>query len=274
MRELIVHLTFISTLCTTTHHLVPPHITWFGVSPGDSDLPGTCDEFVFRLSSCFQFGQSLALRSGHSRDSICRDTFALVEFLIRLFDPEQEYLYTVIPSTWQRSSLRTQALQSVWELTSTMPETGDDANPSPEQATPRASTGPVSTTETRLIDTKGLLQVSPYFGVRASFLGKGWSACEEYKKNRASLGNTSRMSRLSAWDPELADQAYILLASLCKDEASGCVRSAEDRTWVSGVAGPLAGKNGAELYDSETRASLFGSGIRMLRRTRLEQESG
>ena len=100
MRELIVHLTFISTLCTTTHHLVPPHITWFGVSPGDSDLPGTCDEFVFRLSSCFQFGQSLALRSGHSRDSICRDTFALVEFLIRLFDPEQEYLCTVIPSTW------------------------------------------------------------------------------------------------------------------------------------------------------------------------------
>ena len=79
----------------------------------------------------------------------------------------------------------------MWELTSTMPETGDDANPSPEQATPRASTGPVSTTETRLIDTKGLLQVSPYFGVRASFLGKGWSACEEYNKNRATLGNTS-----------------------------------------------------------------------------------
>ena len=37
-----------------------------------------------------------------------------------------------------------------------------------------------------------------------------------------------RKSRVSVEDPELADQAYTLLAFLCKDEACTYVRSAED----------------------------------------------
>ena len=37
-----------------------------------------------------------------------------------------------------------------------------------------------------------------------------------------------RNSRLSEEDLELSDQAYILLALLCKDEACAYVRSAED----------------------------------------------
>ena len=70
-----------------------------------------------------------------------------------------------------------------------------------EQSTPQ-STAPI----TRLIDTKSLLQVTPYHGDKASFLG--------WKRSSENL--------------ELSDQACTLLASLCKDEACAYVRSAED----------------------------------------------
>ena len=43
--------------------------------------------------------------------------------------------------------------------------------PTTEQAAPQASATPV----TRLIDTKSLLQVTPYHGDKASFLGWKWS---------------------------------------------------------------------------------------------------
>ena len=76
--------------------------------------------------------------------------------------------------------------------------------------TPQASTPSV----TRLIDTKSLLQVTRYHGDEASFLGWKW---QDFRK-----------SRLSAGDLELSDQAYTLLALLCKDEACAYVRSAED----------------------------------------------
>ena len=101
--------------------------------------------------------------------------------------------------------------------------------------TPQTSTPSV----TRLIDTKSLLQVTPYHGDKASFLGWTWSfliavraiskpLCEGFKKNEDHTNQDFRKSRLSAGDLELSDQAYTLLALLCKDEACAYVRSAED----------------------------------------------
>ena len=98
---------------------------------------------------------------------------------------------------------------------------------------------PQSTAVTRLIDTKSLLQVTPYHGDKASFLGWKWSfliavrAISEplhdgLKKIEDNMNQDFRKSRLSIEDLELADQAYTLLALLCKDEACANVRSAED----------------------------------------------
>ena len=101
--------------------------------------------------------------------------------------------------------------------------------------TPQTSTPSV----TRLIDTKSLLQVTPYHGDEASFLGWIWSFLiavraiskplyEGFKKIEDNINQDFRKSRLSAGDLELSDQAYTLLALLCKDEACAYVRSAED----------------------------------------------
>ena len=100
---------------------------------------------------------------------------------------------------------------------------------------PQTSTTPV----TRLIDTKILLQVTPYHGDKASFLGWKWSFLiavraiskppyEGLKKIENNMKQDFRNSRLSNEDLQLSDQAYTLLALLCKDEACACVRSAED----------------------------------------------
>ena len=112
--------------------------------------------------------------------------------------------------------------------------TGSNRTPTTEQSTPQ-STAPV----TRLIDTKSLLQVTPYHGDKASFLGWKWSFSiavraiskplyEGLKKIEDNMNQDFRKSRLSIEDLELADQAYTLLALLCKDEACAYVRSAED----------------------------------------------
>ena len=103
-----------------------------------------------------------------------------------------------------------------------------------EQSTPQ-STAPV----TRLIDTKSLLQVTPYHGDKASLLGWKWSFLiavpaiskplyEGLKKIEDNMNQDFRKSRLSIEHLELADQAYTLLALLCKDEACAYVRSAEN----------------------------------------------
>ena len=103
-----------------------------------------------------------------------------------------------------------------------------------EQRTPQ-SKAPV----TCLIDTKSLLQVTPYHGDKASLLGWKWSFLitvraiskplyEGLKKIEDNMNQDFRKSRLSNEDLELSDQAYTLLALLCKDEACACVRSAED----------------------------------------------
>ena len=92
---------------------------------------------------------------------------------------------------------------------------------------------------TRLIDTKSLLQVTPYHGDKASILGWKWSLLiavraiskplyEGFKKIEDNINQDFRKSRLSAGDLELSDQAYTLSALLCKDEACAYVRSAED----------------------------------------------
>ena len=92
---------------------------------------------------------------------------------------------------------------------------------------------------TRLNDMKSLLQVTPYRGDKASFLGWKWSFLiavraiseplyEGLKKIEDNMNQDFRKSRLSNEDLELLEQMYTLLALLCKDEACACVRSAED----------------------------------------------
>ena len=51
---------------------------------------------------------------------------------------------------------------------------------------------------------------------------------EGLKKIEDNMNQDFRKSRLSIADLELSDQAYTLLALLCKDEACAYVRSAED----------------------------------------------
>ena len=83
-----------------------------------------------------------------------------------------------------------------------------------EQSTPQ-STAPV----TRLIDTKRLLQVTPYHGDKASFLGWKWSSVsavramskplyEGLKKIEDNLNQDFRKSQLSNEDLKLSDQTY------------------------------------------------------------------
>ena len=111
---------------------------------------------------------------------------------------------------------------------------GSSRVPTTEQTAPQ-SMPPV----TRLIDTKSLLQVTPCHGNKASFLGWKWSFLTAVcviskklyvglKKIEDNMNQDFRKSRLSNEDQELSDQAYTLLALLCKDEACAYVRSAED----------------------------------------------
>ena len=83
--------------------------------------------------------------------------------------------------------------------------------------TPQTPTPPV----TRLIDTKSLLQVTPYHGDKSSFLGWNWSFLiavraiskplyEGFKKIEDNINQDFRKSRLSTEDLELSDQAYTL----------------------------------------------------------------
>ena len=112
--------------------------------------------------------------------------------------------------------------------------TGSSRMPTSEQST-QQSTAPV----TRLIVTKSLLQVTPYYGDKASFLFWKWSFLiavrtiskplyEGLKKIEDNMNQDFRKSRLSKEDVELSDKAYTLSALLCKDEACAYVRSAED----------------------------------------------
>ena len=107
-----------------------------------------------------------------------------------------------------------------------------------EQSAPQ-STAPA----TRLIDTKSLLQVTPYHGDKASFLGWKWSFLiavraiskpryEGLKKIEDNMNQDFRKSRLSNEDLELSDQAYTLLALLCKDEACAYVSPLKTETAI------------------------------------------
>ena len=77
--------------------------------------------------------------------------------------------------------------------------------------------------------------MTPYHGDKASFLSWKWSFLiavraiskplyEGFKKIDDNRRQDFRKSRLSNEDQELADQAYTLLALLCKDEACAYVR--------------------------------------------------
>ena len=93
--------------------------------------------------------------------------------------------------------------------------------------TPQTSTPSV----TRLIDTKSLLQVTPYHGDKASFLGWEWSFLIAISKSlyeglKKYEDNLNRISEnpdcpLEIWN-------FTLSALLCKDEACAYVRSAGD----------------------------------------------
>ena len=80
--------------------------------------------------------------------------------------------------------------------------------------------------------------MTSHHGDKASFLGWEWSFLiavraiskplfEGVKKIEDNLDQDFRKSRLSIEDLELSDQAYIVLALLCKDEACAYVTSAE-----------------------------------------------
>ena len=81
--------------------------------------------------------------------------------------------------------------------------------------------------------------MTPYRRDKASFLGWKWSFLiavraiskplhEGLKQIEDNTHQDFRKSRLSIKDLELSDQAYTLLALLCKDGACAYVRSAED----------------------------------------------
>ena len=127
-----------------------------------------------------------------------------------------------------------------------------------EQSTPQ-STAPV----TFLIDTKSLLQVTPYHGDKASFLGSRWSFLiavraislplyEGLKKIEDNMNQDFRKSPLSIEDLELSDHAYTLSELHCKDEACAFVRSAEDgngyQAWKA-LLSARTGRNATNLLN-------------------------
>ena len=82
---------------------------------------------------------------------------------------------------------------------------------------------------------------------------------EGHKKIEDNMNQDFRKSRLSIEDLE---QAYTLLALLCKDEACACVRSAEDGI---SMASPLESTNSSEC--DKPLESLTGTNIHVTRPT-------
>ena len=161
----------------------------------------------------------------------------------------------------------------------------------PRRATSRGTPQTSTPSVTRLIDTKSLLQVTPHHGDKASFLGWKWSFLivraiskplyEGFKNIEDNINQDFRKSRLSNGDLELSDQAYTLLALLCKDEACAYVRSAEDghgyQAWQALMRARTA-RNATNLLNQlleqcsrhQTYESIFDNGTKMLRSTRHE----
>ena len=140
-----------------------------------------------------------------------------------------------------------------------------------EQSTPQ-STAPVAC----LIDTKSLLQVTPYRGDKASFLGWKWSFLVAVraiskplygglKKIQHSVNQDFRKSRLSNEDLELSDQVCTLLALLCKDEACAYVRATEDGNGYQAWQASLESTNSSEC--DKLRESVTGTNIHVTRST-------
>ena len=73
---------------------------------------------------------------------------------------------------------------------------------------------------------------------------------EGFKKIEDNMFQDFRKSRLSKKDLELADQAYTLLALLCKDEACAHVRSAEGGNGYQAWQAPLESANSSECDTS------------------------
>ena len=149
----------------------------------------------------------------------------------------------------------------------------------PRGATGSGSAQTSTTPVTRLIDTRSLLQVTPYHGDKAKFLGWKWSCLiavraiskpfyEGFKEIEDNMNQDIRNSRLPKNDLELADQAHTLLALLCKDRACACVRSAEDGNgYQSIMASCLESTNSSEC--DKPFESVAGTNIHVTRHTHL-----
>ena len=105
---------------------------------------------------------------------------------------------------------------------------------------------------------------------------------EGLKQIEDNMNQDFRKSRLSIEDLELADQAYTLLALLCKDEACAYVRSTEDgngyQAWQALLRARTA-RNATNLLNQlleptfsrhQIQESIFENGTKILRSTRQE----
>ena len=124
---------------------------------------------------------------------------------------------------------------------------------------------------------------------QGKFLGWKWSFLiavraiskslyEGLKKIEDAMNQDFRKSRLSVEDLELSDQAYTLLALLCKDEACAFLRSAEDgkgyQAWQALLRARTA-RNATNFLNQllephsrhQTQESIFDNGTKMLRST-------
>ena len=137
-----------------------------------------------------------------------------------------------------------------------------------EQTTPQ-STAPV----TRLIDTKSLLQVTTYYGDKASFLGWKWSFLIAMraiskplygglKKIEDNMNLDFQTSRLSNEDLELSDQAYTLFSVALQR----CCEIRGRRKRLSSMASPLESTNSSEC--DKPFESVTGTNIYVTRPTR------
>ena len=149
----------------------------------------------------------------------------------------------------------------------------------PRRATGSGSAQTSTTPVTCLIDTKSLLQVTPYRGDKASFLSRRWSCLiavraiskplhEGFKKIENNMNQEFQKSRLSNEDLDLADQASTLLALPCKDEACACVRLAEPAIKRGKHERLRTRQTSSTSYRNhpsshQTRASTFDSGTKV-----------
>eukprot|EP00971_Amphidinium_carterae_P127216 2521005-Amphidinium_carterae.1 len=105
-------------------------------------------------------------------------------------------------------------------------------------ATPSAAM-PEGSDITRLINTKGILDVKPYNGDKVAFQEWKWHFLialraiskplhDALKRVEDNIGQYWSLARQSEQERNVAEQLYTVLALLCKDDAMQYVRGAEE----------------------------------------------